>query len=106
MYLKSLKYMLAAFLMAFANAALSDCACFCADGELQTMCSDVTEAQADPVACSPLLAQSCPEESRAEAGQKYTSPQSGAVNCRDVRVFDSRRGQFVTIKACDVLESG
>ena len=105
MILKSLKYMSAAVLMALAGSAWSDCACFCVSGELQTMCTTVAEAQADTTSCPSYSAQSCPEEPGSATASTYDSPEEGAVNCRDVRVFDALRGRFVDVKACDVLEA-
>ena len=103
MYLKSLKYLSGALLLLAGGAAWSDCACFCVSGELQTMCSTVEEAQSDVSSCAAQAARACPEESYTPASASYDAPEDGAVNCRDVRVFDALRGQFVDVRACDVL---
>jgi len=99
---KSLKYVFAAMLMMIGSSAWSDCGCFCVDGELQTMCTTVDGAQDSPVLC-PTSGSSCPQEADGSVTSTYQAPESDAVNCRDVRVYDAIRGEYVTAKACDVI---
>lgn len=95
--------MLAAALMLIGSAAWSDCACFCVGGQLKTMCTAVGEAQNSPNLCPATESASCPIDDSAAAGASYDSPDSDAVNCRDVQVFDAIRGEYVSAKACDVI---
>jgi hypothetical protein len=99
----SLKYMLAALLMLVGSSAWSDCACFCVDGELTTMCTEAGEAQDNPNLCPPSSAASCPQESEGSTSASYEAPTDAAVKCRNVRVYDAIRGEYVTAKACDVI---
>ncbi len=85
------------------GTAAADCACFCVDGELKTMCTTVEAAQDNPALCSAYSAMSCPEEPGDAPTASYEAPEAGATNCRDLRVFDALRGVFTSIKACDVL---
>ena len=95
---------LASFLL-LGSSAWAECACFCVNGELQTMCTAIEEAQDDPVLCSAYRNRECPEEPGSTVGASYTSPHEDALNCRDIRVFDALRGVFVDLKACDVAEA-
>ena len=99
----SLKYMLVALLMLVGSSAWSDCACFCVDGELATMCTDVAEAQDSPSLCPTNGTASCPQEAEASTSASYDAPADGAVNCRNIRVYDAIRGEYVTTKACNVI---
>ena len=99
----SLKYMLTAFLLTVGASAWSDCACFCVDGELATMCTDVGEAQDNPNLCPNNGSASCPQETGAGASAAFEAPSAGAVDCRNIRVYDAIRGEYVTAKACNVI---
>ncbi len=104
----SLKYMLVAVpltvvLMAMSSSAWSDCACFCVDGDLVTMCTDATEAQDNPDLCPSSASASCPQDSGGGASASYEAPSSEAVDCRNIRVYDAIRGEYVTAKACNVI---
>ena len=103
----SLKYMLAAFLLMVllmvGASAWSDCACFCVDGELATMCTEVGEAQDSPNLCPNSGSASCPQEPEVGSSAAFESPAEGAVDCRNIRVFDAIRGEYVTAKACNVI---
>lgn len=92
-------------MMLFSSPAAAECACFCVNGDLQTMCTTVEEAQADPAMCSAYSHKQCPSEPGDRAGNNYEAPADGATNCRDIRVFDALRGVFNTVKACDVLDA-
>ena len=92
-------------MMLFGAPASAECACFCVNGDLQTMCTTVDEAQDEPAMCSAYSQQQCPSESGDRAGANYDAPEEGATNCRDIRVFDAPRGIFNTVKACDVLDA-
>jgi hypothetical protein len=89
-------------LLMIGSSAWSDCACFCVGGELQTMCTTIDGAQDNPVLC-PTIGYNCPQEAESSASSTYTAPESEAVNCRDVRVYDAIRGEYVTARACDVI---
>jgi hypothetical protein len=99
----SLKYMLVAALMLIGSTAWSDCACFCVDGELMTMCTQAGEAQDNPNLCPLNGTASCPQTSESSTSASYDAPSDDAVNCRDVRVYDAIRGEYVTAKACNVI---
>jgi hypothetical protein len=99
----SLKYMLVAALMMIGSSAWSDCACFCVDGELTTMCTQAGEAQDSPNLCPNNGSASCPQAPEAGASASYEAPSDDAVNCRSVRVYDAIRGEYVTAKACNVI---
>lgn len=98
----SFKAALAAGILSLSPLAAAECACFCADGELKTMCTTVAEAQANPAVCPVYAASSCPLSSAAAGSNRYDAPAEGATNCRDVQVWDSVRGRYVDVKACDV----
>lgn len=99
----SLKYMLGAVLLLVGSAAWSDCACFCVDGELATMCTDVGEAQDNPNLCPTAGNASCPQEPEISSSASFEAPSESAVDCRNIRVYDAIRGQYVTAKACNVI---
>ena len=99
----SLKYLLAVGLMAFGSTAWSDCACFCVEGELTTMCTAVEEAQDSPNLCPDTGSAICPSEIGGSDATSYDAPEADATNCRTVRVYDAIRGQYVDAKACDVI---
>lgn len=99
----SLKYMTVAFLMLIGSSAWSDCACFCVEGELTTMCTDVGDAQSNPNLCPTNDSASCPQQTGADAGTTYEAPNAEAVNCRNIRVYDAIRSEYVTAKACNVI---
>lgn len=100
--LLSLKAALVSGLLSVAPLAAADCACFCANGELKTLCTTVEEAQANPALCPVYAASSCPLSSADAGGASYEAPAKGATNCRDLQVWDSVRGRYVDVKACDV----
>jgi|GEM_PF-4129080 len=91
--------------MLFSTQASAECACFCVNGELQTMCSTVEEAQGNPTLCGNYPRESCPTETSSPDSASYDEPAEGATNCRDIRVFDSLHGGFTSVKACDVLDA-
>jgi len=88
------------------GSASADCACFCVDGNMKTLCSSVEEAQANPTLCDLSSPMACPSEFRGPERATYDAPHGDAANCRDVRVYDAARGDFTTVKACDVLNAG
>jgi len=99
----SLKYMLVAMLMMIGSSAWSDCACFCVAGELETMCTTIDGAQDSPLLCPSVEDASCPQDNDSASSASYDAPDGDAINCRDVRVFDAIRGEYVTTKACNVI---
>ena len=100
----TVRWALAAGFLAASSLVSADCACFCMNGELQTMCTSVEEAQADPALCPAYAAASCPIESATASSVSYDAPEDGASNCRDVRVWNSIQGAYVSVKACDVAD--
>lgn len=98
-----MKSLLAVLLLAVGSTAWAECACFCADGELRTMCTTVGEAQANPTMCATYQGVACPVESAGAAS--YDAPE-GAVDCRSMRVWDTAADSFADVAVCDVLESG
>jgi hypothetical protein len=92
-------------MMMFSASASAECACFCVNGDLQTLCTTVDEAQDEPTLCSAYSQKLCPSEPGESASASYNAPAEGATNCRDIRVFDALSGVFKTVKACDVLSS-
>lgn len=95
--------MVGAMLMLIGSSAWSDCACFCVEGELKTMCTSVDDAQQGPSLCPSADSASCPQDDGASSSASYESPDSEAVNCRDVRVYDAIRREYVIARACDVI---
>ena len=93
-------------MMMFSASASAECACFCVNGDLQTLCTEVGEAQDEPALCSAYSQNQCPSEPGDRASVSYDAPEDGATNCRDLRVFDALRGVFKSVKACDVLTAG
>lgn len=103
---KPLKYILLSSLTLIGSwlvgsSAWSNCACFCMEGQLTTLCTAVGEAQNSPDLCP--AHGSCPSEAGTADSAGYAPPDDNAVNCRDVRVYDAIRGEYVTAKACDVI---
>ena len=102
-----LKYVLVTLVtmlcMTAGTFARSDCACFCVEGELATMCTEVGEAQDSPNLCPSRGSASCPQEPEFGSSATFEAPSDGAVNCRNIRVFDAIKGQYVTAKACKVI---
>lgn len=99
----SLKFVFVAVLWLIGAAAWSDCACFCVEGSLKTLCTDASEAQSGANLCPASDSAGCPPPHSADTGSTYEAPNSAATNCRDVRVYDAIRGTYVTAKACDVI---
>ena len=100
---RSLKYVLVGMLTLVGSYAWSDCACFCVEGALTTMCTDAGEAQNSPNLCPADAGGSCPQQFSTEGAANYEAPNDSAVNCRDVKVYDAIRGEYVTAKACNVI---
>lgn len=88
------------------SSASAECGCLCVNGTMKTLCTTVEEAQANPTLCDLSSPIACPTEFDGPAGATYDSPQDGADNCRDLRIYDPARGDFVSVKACDVLSAG
>ncbi|NIP13329.1 MAG: hypothetical protein GWM88_00745 [Pseudomonadales bacterium] len=88
--------------MVLAANAWGECACFCADGALTTMCTTVAEAQAKPELCSARDPGACPAGALNEPRIGYASPEEGAINCRGARVWDADRATFADVRVCDV----
>jgi hypothetical protein len=100
-----MKSLLTVILIGFGSSAWADCACFCAGGELRTMCSTVSEAQDNPTICATKSSEICPVDSEQGEPVSYESPSAGAVDCRSMRVWNSLDRSFVDVQVCDVLES-
>lgn len=101
----SMKSLLAVMLLALGSTAWAECACFCANGELRTMCTTVSEAQGNPTACASYSSVACPLEGAQGDPVTYESPEEGAVDCRSMRVWDSLQGAYIDARVCDVLDS-
>ena len=99
----SLKYVFLAGLLFAGSTAWSDCACFCVEGELQTLCTTVDEAQDRPTLCPTADSATCPQDSGAASASTYDAPDDEAINCRSVRVYDAIRGAYVNARACNVI---
>lgn len=97
------KYIIAALLMLVGSSAWSDCACFCVEGELTTMCTEIGQAQDSPNLCPISDSASCPQDNGAGTSASYEAPDEDAANCRNVRVYDAIRSEYVTAKACNVI---
>ena len=97
------RFMLVAAAMVFGASAWGNCACFCVEGKLATMCTEVDEAQAQPNLCPASSSASCPQNFSTEAKGSYDAPNESAQNCRDVMVYDAIEGEYVNAKACDVI---
>ena len=89
-------------LLILTSNAWAECACFCADGALTTMCTTVAEAKANRGLCAARDPQSCPVDTREPSRARYGSPEAGAVNCRGSRVWDATRKTFADVRVCDV----
>ena len=98
-----LKTLLVVAAMCLATPVWGDCGCFCVDGERRTLCSGIGEAGDNPSLCPPLESGACPMDPDAGTGTSYEAPVLNAVNCRDVRVYDPSHGQYVSVRACDVI---
>jgi hypothetical protein len=92
-------------MMLFSTSASAECACFCVNGGLKTLCTTVEEAQEEPTLCSAFAPKACPSEPGEHTGASYDAPEERATNCRDIRVFDALSGSFRDVKACDVLSA-
>ena len=99
-----MKSLLTVVLLALGSSAWAECACFCANGELRTMCTTVSEAQANPTLCVTNSFE-CPLDSGAPSGETYEAPVEGAVDCRSMRVWDALENSYADIRVCDVLGS-
>ena len=77
------------------------CACFCVEGSLQTLCTDMEDAQDGPNECSESEATICPIPTGEASGWRYDAPEAGSTNCRDARVWQN--DAFAIVKVCNVL---
>lgn len=68
------------------------------------MCTTIGEAQDNPTLCAASNLQ-CPLDAGAPSGELYEAPESGAVDCRSMRVWDSVENSYADIRVCDVEES-
>ena len=100
-----MKSWLAVLLIAVGSSAWAECACFCAQGELRTMCQPVRAAQDNPTMCGSYSSVACPLESEQGKSVTYEAPEEGAVECRSMRVWDGLQGAYADVRVCNVLES-
>ena len=77
------------------------CACFCLEGSLKTLCTDVEDAQDGLNECSVSEVTICPNPTGNSSSWSYGAPEEGGFNCRDARIW--KNNGFVIIKVCDVL---
>ena len=96
-----MKLLLTVLLIAVGSTAWAECACFCANGGLSTMCTTVSEAQDNPTLCATNSFE-CPLDSGAPENVGYEAPAEGAVNCRSMRVWDALESSYADIRVCDV----
>ena len=73
------------------------------DGSPKTLCTTVSEAQAEQNECPALSADACPADLENVTRGVHDAPEEDATNCRDVRVWDDAGDRFSTVKACNVL---
>jgi len=102
-----LKSIVTSLIFILGSAAWADddsdnmCACFCVEGSLKTLCTDVGHAQDDPNECYVSEVTICPNPTGEASSWSYDAPEEGATNCRDARVWENHA--FAIIKVCDVL---
>ncbi len=95
-----------AVLWPLSQGAVAECQCLCMDGQAKTLCSSVGEARSNVDLCGPQVPGRCPVNLQAPAAESYPAPAEGAVNCRDVELFDPATRAHLGFKACDVLPEG
>ena len=98
-----MKSLATVLLLVVGSTAWAECACLCANGELKTMCTTVSEAQDNPTLCATYKGVACPVE--AAQSVSYDAPE-GAVDCRSMRVWDVNEDSFADVAVCDILDSG
>jgi hypothetical protein len=86
----------------FPAPVTAECGCFCVDGAPLTLCMKVDDAQARVDRCGSRASEVCPVPLDAPARRAYPAPVEGALNCRDVQVYDSGTGSHTSRKVCDV----
>jgi hypothetical protein len=84
----------------------AECGCFCVEGRLQTLCSNLQGAAAGTDSCAARAADECPVDLREFDRQHYAPPVEGAANCRDVRLWDATRQTHASVKVCDLAQPG
>jgi hypothetical protein len=62
----------------------------------------VTEAQHSTGLCASTSAAVCQNGEDPVLGTTYDSPVAGAINCRDIRIWDSESAVYIEFPACDV----
>ncbi len=82
------------------------CECACVEGRALTLCDSLDQAQENPHQCANSL--QCPsfEASQPDSLRLLLDPpQDGAVNCRQVQVWDTLAESYRVKRICDVLSS-
>ena len=97
---------LGAFLLVLAGlvapSAGADCTCLCMDGAPATVCSTLESARTNTDACAARAPDTCPVDLQWRGGERYPAPADGAVNCREVRVWDATASSHRSVRVCDV----
>lgn len=88
----------------YSGVAHGACDCFCVEGRWQTLCTGVEDAADRPNLCLDRAAGSCPAPTGDFEPATYTAPIDGAENCRDVRIWDPRAGEYLGGRVCDVAQ--
>lgn len=100
-----MKSLIAALTIVGATNAWSACACLCAEGRPQTICTTVEEAGSGLSLCGDRSVEICPHEFAPPVdGQLHDAPE-GATNCRSMWVWDSVHQSPESVKVCEVLAS-
>ncbi len=99
-----MKTALTMLLLAVGSTAWAECNCYCADGELRTLCTRVSEAQGNPTLCA-SSAVLCHVERDAAEPVRYDSPAADAVDCRSARVSEMLAESYVDVRVCDVAQT-
>jgi hypothetical protein len=89
-------------LMLMPGVARPACECFCVDGALQTLCTDLADAADRVDRCAGRSAERCPVNLEFGERRQYAAPVEGSTNCRDVSVYDPASDEHRAIKVCDV----
>jgi len=95
------------FTLLFICAALpghTECHCQCVDGLPRTLCTGIEEAKSHINLCGHQSIQ-CPQAPRVADIKRYTTTIKGAINCRDVLLYDrSTKAYSHKVKACNTKD--
>lgn len=77
-----------------------NCDCFCVDGQLKTLCSDLAPAKASVNDCHQAIDCTIPL-AEPFTPEVYDAPTDGAENCRSARVWRRNFEDHQVVKICD-----